>query len=293
MGKGSEGLLTDSMQILSLDTAENEVRAIAVPRSVVAPEIARFRSQTRFYMANQAFPVAGMELTEKMIEDATGLSADFLMVIDMEFLTRMIEDVFDDELEVCIPWEIDDVNMGYFPAGLQTLTGDEILAVSRARYYGTYFNRDSVQQYVLKAILRRFRTELGAGNLSAIQVMAKGMLFFQRELADENIQANFNFGVGFDIARELVGQLTSGQGEGEAAGFGMPQFAARYEFSTENNWDMDDTTRRRPIGGNPWAADLVTGYWFNARAEVRDFLLQANPGTGFEEESQVCGISQP
>jgi LCP family protein required for cell wall assembly len=280
------------MQILSLDTARNEVRAIAVPRSVVAPEIARFRGQTRYYMANQAFQVAGMEVTERMIEDATGLSADFLMVIDMEFLTRLIEDVFDDELEVCIPWEINDVNMGYFPAGLQTLSGEEILAVSRARYYSTYFERDSIQQYVLKAILRRFRSEFGAGNLSAVQIMTKAMLFFQQELSANNIQANFNLGIGFDIARELVGQLTSGDNEGEAAGFGMPEFAARFEFSTENNWDMDDTTRRRPPGGNAWADDLVTGYWFTARAEVRDFLLSTVVGTGFEEESQVCGINQ-
>lgn len=292
LGKGSEGVLTDSMQIMSLDIINNQIRVIAVPRGVVAPEISAFRGEHRYYMANQAHVNGGMELTERMLEDATGLSCDFGILVDMQFLSRAVENLFGNSLEVCIPWDIYDVNMGNFRAGLQNLTGEEILRVSRARYYGTYFDRDVVQQYVLKAMLRRARSEVSAGALSASKFMANSVLFLQREQSQGNIETNFDTGVFIDIAGQLAKEVVTGGAGGEASGFGMPAFSARYEFSTENNWDSSDTTRRRPVGGNPQAQNLVGDYWFSSRREVRDFITGNIAGTGFEAEGEVCGISE-
>jgi len=292
LGLGSEGLLTDSMQVLSLDITKGEIRVIAVPRGVSAPEVSRYEGVVSTHMANQAHIHGGMPLTERMLEDATGLSCDFAMLVDMEFLSRAVENVFGNGLEVCIPWEIDDVNMGYFPAGLQTLNGDEILAVSRARYYGTYFNRDSVQQFVLKAMLRRARTEFTSGTLNAASFLTNALIFFEREQREGSMETNFNPSLIFNLAGQLVREIATGGAGGEASGFGMPVFCARYEFSTENNWDSDNTTRRRPIGGNPDANDLVADYWFSSRSEVKDFLGGVISGTGFEQESEICGLSE-
>ncbi|HJX59204.1 hypothetical protein A2V61_00130 [Candidatus Woesebacteria bacterium RBG_19FT_COMBO_47_8] len=292
LGKGSERVLTDSMQMMSLDIETNEIRIVAVPRGVSVPEVSRYLGNNRVYMANQAHINGGMPLMEKVLEDATGLSCDFVVLVDMEFLIRAVENLYDNQLEVCVPWEIDDLNMGYFRAGLQTLNGEELLRLSRARYYANYVHRDIVQQYVLKAMLRRARQEFAQGALAAAGFLGKGLLFFQREQSAENIQTNFDSGVFIDIFGQLVRQLATNGTGGEASGFGMPSFAARYEFTTENNWFAPDTTRRRPPGGDPLAEDLVSDYWFASRAEVRDFITGNISGTGFEAESEVCGVTE-
>jgi len=291
LGKGSERVLTDSMQMMSLDIETNEIRIVAVPRGVSVPEVSRHLGNNRIYMANQVHINGGMPLMEKALEDATGLSCDFMVLVDMEFLIRAVESLYDNQLEVCVPWEINDLNMGYFRAGLQTLNGEELLRLSRARYYANYTHRDTVQQYVLKAMLRRARQEFSEGALNAAAFLGKGLLFFQREQSAGNIETNFESSLFVDIFGQLARQfITNGDG-GKASGFGMPAFAARYEFTTENNWFAPDTTRRRPLGGDPLAEDLVNDYWFASRAEVRDFITGTIQGTGFEAESEVCGVT--
>ncbi len=292
LGKGSERLLTDSMQMMSLDIEKNEIRVIAIPRSVSAPEISRFLGNDTIYMANQIHRRGGMPLAEKVLEDATGLSCDFVMLVDMEFLTRAVEEIFNNEIEVCVPWEISDLNMGYFAPGMQTFSGEEILRLSRARYYANSMHRDAIQQYVLKAMLRRARQEFSRGALRAARFLGEGLLFFQRELAEGNLETNFEPGVFLNVFGELIRQLVINGSGGEASGFGMPTFAARYEFTTENNWYTPDTTRRRPPGGDPTAQNLVQDYWFASRAEVRDFINGTIEGTGFEAENEVCGITE-
>lgn len=290
LGIGSEGILTDSIQIMSLKRGENEVRSITLNRDTEAPEIRRFKGVNKGYRVNQAHAIGGMPLAEQVLQDATGLAADYVVVLDMDVLPRAVEKVFGNRLEVCIPWEIDDAMMGYFPAGLQELDGEEVLRASRARYYGSNENRNTVQQYVLRAMLRRVREEISGGPLKAAGLLTKGYLFYDDESSSGEIKTNFDRGFFADLVKNLIEQVAKGGEDGKAEGFGLPSFLGRYHIKAENAGDTNDRYRKKPLGGNPQAQDLVSGYWASARQEVRDFLLEPLVG-GFEQELAVCGIA--
>ena len=287
LGIGSEGLLTDSIQLMSLKRGENEVRSVTIHRDTEAPEISRFKGNDSAYRINQAHILGGMPLVEEVLEDATGLSADYVVVLDMGVLPRAVEKVFANHLEVCIPWEIDDTMMGYFPSGVQTLNGEEVLRVSRARYYGSNADRNTIQQYVLRAIVRRARVELSGNMISAADFIRRGYIFYEKETEAGNIKSNFDKTLFLEISKNLVEQIVKGGEEGKAEGFGLPDISGRYHIKSE----VAGGGRKKPLGGNPDSADLVTGYWLAAREEVRDFLIQPI-AEGFEKELEVCGIQE-
>jgi len=291
LGLGSEGLLTDSNHMMSLKKGENEIRSVTIHRDTEAPEVSRFKKDNNAYRINQAHFIGGMPLVEQVLEDATGLAADYIVVLDMNVLPRAVEDVFGNRLEVCIPWEIDDVMMGYFPQGLQKLDGEEVLSVSRARYYGSNENRNIVQQYVLRAIVRRAKAELSGNLISAADFIRRGYLFYDKETEAGNILTNFDKALFLDIAKNLASQLINGGEEGKAQGFGLPYFSGRHHVRFESAGDSADRYRKKPQGGDAAAADLVARYWFSARQEVKDFLLSSQVG-GFEQEVEICGVEE-
>jgi len=291
LGIGSERVLTDSNQILSLDLDSGEIRIVSLYRAVQAPEISRHNNTTRPYYASQALHFGGIPLVETVLESATGLSADFAIALHMEVLAKGVKNVFDDQLEVCIPWVISDLNMGYFDSGLQNLTGDEVLRISRARYYGTDFDRQAVQQYVLRAMFGRARNEIANGPIDAAKLVAKGLAFLNSETKSGAMRTNFDNSVFVDIGIELVNQIaTSGLVKMES--YGMPYMAARHALAAEHMGDPNDIHRRRPPGGNPYSEDLVTGYWFSSREETKKFLTSPLETTGYEYEDEICAVEK-
>jgi LCP family protein required for cell wall assembly len=287
LGIGSEKILTDSNQILSLDLKTGEIRIVSLYRSLKAPEVSRFKGNDKRYYVNQAFAVGGIPLIETVVENATGLSADYTIALHMEVLARGVEKIFDDHLNVCIPWEIWDMNMGHFPPGMQELSGDRVLSASRARYYNTDFARQEIQQYVLKAMFTRTKEELAGGPINAAKLIAKGIKFLNDETKSEQIRTNFDNAVFIDIAREIAKQIAS-NGLDKMDAVGMPYMGARRALATElmgNPWDPE---LRRPIGGNPDAEDLVTRYWQASRRETKEFMTMPLDLTGYELEKDVC-----
>lgn len=291
LGIGSERVLTDSNQILSLDLNSGEIRIVSLYRAVQAPEISRYKNTTRPYYASQALHFGGIPLVETVLESATGLSVDFAIALHMEVLAKGVKEVFDDHLEVCIPWVISDLNMGYFDAGLQNLTGDEVLRVSRARYYSTDFERQAVQQYVLRAMFKRARNEISSGPIGAAKLVAKGLTFLKNETKSGAMQTNFDNSVFVDIGIELVNQIAA-SGLKKMESYGMPYMAARHALAAEHLGDPNDIHRRGPPGGDPYAEDLVTDYWFSSREETKKFLTSPLEVTGYEFEDEVCAVEK-
>ena len=291
LGIGSERVLTDSNQVLSLDLDSGEIRIVSLYRAVQAPEISRYNNTTRPYYSSQALHFGGIPLVETVLESATGLSADFAIALHMEVLAKGVENVFDDQLEVCIPWVISDLNMGYFDSGLQKLTGDEVLRISRARYYGTDFDRQAVQQYVLRAMFKEARNEIASGPIGAAKLVAKGLAFLNSETKSGAMRTNFDNSVFVDIGIELVNQMAA-SGLEKMESYGMPYMAARHALAAEHMGDPNDIHRRRPPDGDPYAEDLVTDYWFSSREETKKFLTSSLETTGYEYEDEVCATEK-
>ena len=288
LGFGSESKQgvknTDSIQLMPLDLKENELRIISIKRDTWAPEIERETEYGGHRRINSAFLLGGMPLAEKVLEDATGLSSDFVLGMEMEVLSRAVKDVFGNKLEVCIPWNINDVAMGYFKKGPQTLDGDDVLRIARARQFtgGSNSTRNFMQQLILRTMMGRVKTELSSGAINAAGFITKSLVFFEKETRGGNIVANFNLGLFLDLGFEL-GKKVLKEGVGENKGFGMPEFTARYEIETEPALDPYDVTRHKPKGGNPNSEDLVADYWTSARAGVKTFLTSPVDKSGFEE----------
>lgn len=290
MGLGSEKSLTDSIQVMSLEPSKNEIRTVSIQRDTQAPELTRFKNTTRTYRINQAHSLGGIPLVETVLEDATGLAADFVIIMDMDVLPQVVEDVFGDSLEVCVPWEIKDSLMGYFPQGLQTLNGEEVLGVSRARYYANNAARNTIQQYIMRAMFARSRQEFSKGGLSAIGLTLKSILFFEESSRKGTIRTNFDSKLFIDIGESLVKQISEQGLPKDMQGIGMPTLSARYAIQAESAGYARDKYMKKPLGGNPNTSDLVSGYWQNARKEVNNFLQSDISDLGFEKEA-VCVIA--
>lgn len=293
LGFGSERALTDSIQVISLDTQKADLRVVSIPRDTWAPEVTEHTGRARPYRINQAYVYGKLPLVEKIIEDATGLSADFAVGMHMDVLSRAVKEIFDDKLEMCIPWPINDLEMGYFRQGLQSLNGEEVLKISRARKYtaGSNSSRNFMQQLVLKAMIRRVKSEISEGVGSAAGSLGKSLIFLDKETRNGSVVTNFDPGLFLSLGANLVQQIAQeGLGGGKRE-FGMPDFSARHEIKTENALDPNDVTRHKPIGGDPKAEDLVQGYWLTARTGIKDFLTSPADLTGFEV-GETCPASQ-
>jgi hypothetical protein len=90
----------------------------------------------------------------------------------------------------------------------------------------------------------------------------------------------------------LAGDIAKGWKELAGSGIGFPEFSDRYGIKAENTGDPYDMCRKKPLGGNPNAQDLVEDYWFSSREETKNFLTGRISDSGFELESEVCGPSK-
>lgn len=290
LGFGSESSsgakITDSNQIMPLDLKNNELRIVAIERDTWAPEIEReTKYTTGHYRINHAFQLGGMLVEEKVIEDATGLSADFVLGMEMGVLSRAVKELFDNKLEVCIPERINDVAMGVYEKGLRVLNGDDVLNIARARQFtgGSNPERDFMQQLILRTIMKRVKTELSKSALNAAGFITKALIFYGKETQKGSIVTNFDSNLFLNLGAELAKQVISNGIGKEKNGIGMPDFTARYEVETESAKDPNDVTRHKPKGGNPNTQNLVSDYWFSSREGIKTFLESPVDKTGFEE----------
>ena len=267
---GRRDLLTDSIQIMSLDLKDNQIDTITMHRDTRAPEVTHFTGEVdRFYRINQAYSIGGIELTEKIVESATGLSSDYVVVSEMSVITRMVHDVFKNSIEVELPWAVP-TNARFYHQGTQVINGEDALRLARERRYGGNRERNLVQQAILRGIYRRVKNEITQSPTNAAAFVAKSIIFFQRELSTGAMEANFDTKFFFDLAGE-VAKVISQEGVGQPThGYGFPEFGEGYHIKAERA----DRYRLKPLGGDPFAEDLLRDYWGSSRQETRDFLLK-------------------
>lgn len=271
---GRRGLLTDSIQIMSLYIPDNEIKTTAMHRDTLAPEISRIENTDTPYRINQAYAFGKIPLTEKVLESATGLSSDFLFVTEMNVLPRIVKELFDDRLEVELPWAIPDGRY-YFPAGRQVLQSWEILRIARARYYGSNLQRNIVQQSILRAMYTRAEEEIGKGPLNAAEFIGKSLIFFQREKSSGAIDTNFDLSIILNLGEELIRVISQEGIDSSQAALAFPRFSDTYHIDAERaRLPRGDRYILKPIDGDPFSDNLLADYWLSSRKEVREFLLE-------------------
>ena len=271
LGIGTEGSLTDSIQIISLSTETNEMEIIALQRDMWAPEITKVTGNQRPYRINQAHYLTGMEKTGEILENATGLSADFVVVMKQDVLLNAVDKVFGNDLLVDLPWDVP-AKTAYFSKGQQLLDKDQVLRVARERYYLNNSARNTIQQLIIAAMIEEAATDLSGDLLSAGSFINRALSFYEEETNAGNIETNFNDGIFLNLGVEMSKEILTNIKDLNANGFGIPKIKGNYEVKVEHAGDPYDPYRLKPIDGDPNADDLVTNFWHEAREEVRNFL---------------------
>jgi len=165
------GLLADSIMVASLDTKNNKVAMISVPRDLFVQipdtnERGKLNSVYAHWEGNGQGK--GIPEMEKMMETITGLKIDHTIAINFTGFQKLIDAV--GGVDVRLPKAFYETKQfvegnecgGTFtlPAGTNHLNGEKALCYARAREQTNDFDRSKRQQLILKA-LRDKMTSLG------------------------------------------------------------------------------------------------------------------------------------
>ncbi|MEK9178736.1 MAG: LCP family protein [Patescibacteria group bacterium] len=273
-GTEEEPFLTDSMQIISLNYEENTIDIIALHRDTEAPEIAGFLGTSKPFRINTAYLLGGLPLTEKVVEDATGLAIDSTMVIKMELLKEAVEKIFGNRLEITLDWEINDSNMGYFPKGKQELNGEEVLRIARARYYASNYNRNILQQKIIESMFSRLQKKSKEGFMTKILTVKSIIDLLESGTKEEKITGNLPQNLFPNLGWQIIQAIWS-NGNLE---FALPTLGSTFVFAQEtgtleNAGDPDDLYRLKTRGGWINTSDPINDYWLSARRKIREIIL--------------------
>lgn len=271
---GRSGLLTDSIQTISLNVNKNEADVIAMHRDTYAPEVDEFTGEEAGYRINQAFLFGGVDLTQNVLESATGLSADYMFVMDMKLLPDMVKFLFGNRLEVELPWAVPEPPY-YYPAGKQVLTAEDIFIVTRARYYGSNYHRNIIQQEVIRSMFSRVKKEMSSSPSSAAAFLSKSIVFMEHQKAIGNLDTNFNFKTFLDVGRELIKVLSEEGVDTSMDTFGFPDIEFGQHLEAQSLGDPEFSRYLlKPPSGNPDSDNHIKDYWYSYRQAVREILTE-------------------
>jgi LCP family protein required for cell wall assembly len=167
--------LTDTMIFISLNTKNNSLTMISLPRDIWIPEL-RAKLNSTYYWGNKKKPGGGIILTKSVVEEIVGQTIQYGMVIDFEGFKKIIDILGGIEVNVersfsdykyPIPGrEVDDCGGDpelkcryetiHFEQGRQFMDGETALKFARSRNAegdeGTDLAREARQQKVIDAI---------------------------------------------------------------------------------------------------------------------------------------------
>jgi LCP family protein required for cell wall assembly len=153
---------TDTMMLMSLDSASNTASILSIPRDlyVVIPGRGRDRINTAFvYGSAGNNPAGGAQLAMQTVEYNLGVPVDHYVLVDFSAVTQGVDAL--GGIDVNVPYAINDptfpdMNYGYDPlfisAGLQHFDGRTALKYARTRHQDNDFYRAQRQQQVLLAV---------------------------------------------------------------------------------------------------------------------------------------------
>jgi hypothetical protein len=285
-----------SINIFSLDLRTLNISSITLNHDIRAPEVERYRQATDRKQGptriDQAYLIGGFDLMRLAAEDATGLAVDYQLVVSDGVIKDAVDELFGG-LSVEVPFEFQampisfDGNMypaRYYPAGAQTMDGLQVIQFIKALNDGPYDRNQELavrKQLVVQALAEA--TRRGAANPV---FWTKALAFVQRALVRKMLAYDFDplemvrTSIQPSVARGLVGRITLPSFGGstyvvdERSGDGGVEWVTgsvnaiiRQELA--NGLYVDRSFSVPKNGADPYAADLVAGYWPSVRELVR------------------------
>ena len=150
--EGAQARRSDTMMLVSIDTAEEEASLISIPRDLFLKY-----PDGKFRRINAAYAIEGPQLATDMASDFLGVPINFYLVVDYEGFKDIVDLMGGVKITVEERLQYTDeaanVNIDIEP-GTQTLNGEKALGYMRYRGNQSDLQRIDRQQKFLQALLQ-------------------------------------------------------------------------------------------------------------------------------------------
>lgn len=150
------GLLTDSIEILSINQKTKKASLISIPRDLYI-DMLGVRGKINSVYEVGFYKNYGIALTSQLISRLTGVYIDKTIVFDLESFKNIVDSLDGIDIHLTKPFE-EASQWGYvfsIPAGDNHINGEQALYYVRSRYSTSDFDRARRQQQVITAIKNR------------------------------------------------------------------------------------------------------------------------------------------
>lgn len=155
-GIDNEGYHTDTIMVVSLDTAAKKVNFVSVPRDT---QVDVDREHKKI---NAAYAYGGTKELKRELESILGFAPHYYIRVDLEAFTKLVDAVGGVEFDVPQDMDYDDSSQDLYihlVEGQQLLDGDQALQLVRFRgYFNADLGRMQTQQNFLKALAKEVLT---------------------------------------------------------------------------------------------------------------------------------------
>jgi len=152
-GTDYEGYHTDTIMVISFDTAAHKVNVVSVPRDTMI-DVPRDSKKI-----NAAYAYGGTQELKKELESILGFAPQYSIRVDLEAFVKVVDAVGGVEYDVPQDMNMDDDAQDlhiHLVKGKQVLDGDKALQLVRFRGYPSAdLGRMQTQQKFLKALARK------------------------------------------------------------------------------------------------------------------------------------------
>jgi LCP family protein required for cell wall assembly len=146
---------TDALMLATLNEKDKSIKLLSIPRDsyVYIP------SKGYETKINHAYGEGGITSTIDTVENLLDVPVDYYVQMNFEAFIDVVNAL--DGIEVEVPYELHEKNSSdkngaiYLKPGVQTLDGEEALALARTRKLDNDIERGKRQQEILKAIMKK------------------------------------------------------------------------------------------------------------------------------------------
>lgn len=300
----TERAFIGSYTIVSYDRFWRELSLVSLTHDIRAPEIERLTKTPWAMKIDQAYQAGGIPLMQEVLENATGLTIDFTIVLPDEQIASLVDNVFggipftNPSAFDVHPFYLGGVKYprGHFPAGPQTLDGKAVLQYIKTVPIERPGALDkNLEHNVRKHRIARALVDATKANLANPVFLAKLLNFLRDQGSADRIVTDFD--LGGMLVNQIGGYLAVATLPffGESKPSELPEIAktmyihdpaagdggVRWVRGDPNAATQRDIARgiyrdpnmAVPVGGNAAAANLTTGYWQYLRAHIKRKLL--------------------
>ncbi|MDQ3810109.1 MAG: LCP family protein, partial [Chloroflexota bacterium] len=281
------------------------VDLVSLTHDIRAPELERYVLATGQptvgpMKIDGVYALGGFDLMRLTLEDATGLAIDFQLAFNEDAIAGATDRVFGG-LDVNVPLAFQ-VNpfwfegrkqpAGAFIQGRQRLNGMQVIqfikTVPVEQNYDPRLEHNARKHLVFRALMDQLEANLGD-----LPFLGRGAMFFGGEVARTNIAFDFDLRA---LLVEHLWQTIAERGGQEATDNEVPRVArtiyvvdpasgdggvqwvkanARTNPITRHDLERGhygETAIEVPYSGDPYADDLVAGYWADVRGVIARWL---------------------